>query len=265
MKNRFLLIRKFITFSICLILWTGNTLYAQLGLGTNLPDINADLTLGSEDKGLLLNNVKLVSLNSASPLILKDMTPGMLVYNTTNNVDISEGVYCWTKENKWSRMYVKTKATRDMQFVVFKQTNSEITLNINKPVQSISDLDYEYKAEKNGLLFLDYVVYAQLSSGKKKAGNTFCHTLVTDNLGDVVFKGITAISPYVVVDLQGKNSSFGLSSFVFNVEKGKTYTIRLTAQETYASSGYTVTVGNFVYKQTARSSMKVTFMTEAEY
>lgn len=264
MRDKILVLKRVLLVSVLFVICKGSSVYAQVGIGTNLPDINADLTLGSEDKGLLLNNVKLVSLGSASPLVLKDMIPGMLVYNTTVRGELQEGIYYWTKENKWSRMYVKTKPTRDMQFVVFKQTASEVTIKAGESRKPLPDLDYDYKAEKNGLLFLDYVIYAQLFTGKPKAGNTFCYTTVTDNTGVEVFNGITAISPYIIVNGQGKNSSFGLSSFVFEVKKGRTYSIRLSAYESYAS-GYTIKVGDFVYGEEAHSSMKITFMSEAEY
>lgn len=261
MKFKILLVKSILSLFILI----GNNLYAQIGFGTNFPDVNADLTLGSENKGLLLNNVKLVSETSSSPLILKDMLPGMMVYNTTENSDFKEGIYYWTKDNKWSRMYVKTKPTRDMQFVTFKQTNTQVIITKSTSTTPVPELNFDYKSEKNGLLFLDYVLYALLENGKPKAGNVFCYTIVTDDSNTEVFKGITAISPYVVIENQGSNSSFGLSSFVFPVVKGKNYKIRLTTHETYASP-HVVRVGDFRYGgQTAHSSMKVTFMSDPEY
>lgn len=256
----------------CVFLILGGHSYGQIGFGTDLPNPYADVTLGSENKGLLLNRVKLVSLNSAAPLKQESMAVGTMVFNTTVNQELQEGVYFWTKEKKWSRLYVKTTPTRDMQFVTFKQTGSKYLLPFTPATIDITDLNYDYKAEEDGLLFLDYVIYAYMANGKIKAGNTFCYTTVTDDSNnEAVFKGVTAISPYIVVDNQGTNSSFGLSSFVFPVKKGKMYKIRMKGHETYAntysegstSTKYEIRVGDFNYSgQTSHSSLKVTFMSD---
>ncbi|MDR2221180.1 MAG: hypothetical protein LBE34_00415 [Flavobacteriaceae bacterium] len=256
----------------CVFLILGGHSYAQVGFGTNNPNPYADMTLGSENKGLLLNRVKLTSLNSAAPLKQESMAVGTMVFNTTVNQELQEGVYFWTKEKKWSRLYVKTTPTRDMQFVVFKQTSKTYSLPFKPATLDITDLNYDYKAEEDGLLFLDYVIYGYIVGGVVKAGNTFCYTTVTDDSNNQVFSGVTAISPYIVIDYQGKNSSFGLSSFVFPVKKGKVYKIRMKGHETFADTytdmftdngKYDIRIGDFSFSgQTSHSSLKVTFMSD---
>ncbi|MCJ7936269.1 MAG: hypothetical protein MUW56_22210 [Chryseobacterium sp.] len=61
--------------------------FTQVGIGTTTPDLNSDLTLGSANKGLLLNKVPLASNTS------NVYSEGMLLYNTATANDLSPGIY----------------------------------------------------------------------------------------------------------------------------------------------------------------------------
>ena len=63
------------------LMWFGGV-HAQepTGINTSSPDADSDLTLGSTDKGLLLNRVALA--NTASPSPLTGHVQGMVVYNS---------------------------------------------------------------------------------------------------------------------------------------------------------------------------------------
>ncbi|AZB26420.1 hypothetical protein EG339_18430 [Chryseobacterium bernardetii] len=69
---------------------------AQVGIGTTTPDPNSDITLGSSNKGLLLNKVALASTTS------NVYSEGMFLYNTATTNDVTPGIYLsngssWTK------------------------------------------------------------------------------------------------------------------------------------------------------------------------
>ncbi len=69
---------------------------AQVGIGTITPDPNSDITLGSSNKGLLLNKVALASTTS------NVYSEGMFLYNTATTNDVTPGIYLsngssWTK------------------------------------------------------------------------------------------------------------------------------------------------------------------------
>lgn len=69
---------------------------AQVGIGTTTPDLNSDLTLGSSNKGLLLNKVALISTTA------NVYSEGMFLYNTATANDVTPGIYLsngtsWTK------------------------------------------------------------------------------------------------------------------------------------------------------------------------
>ncbi|MDR2221178.1 MAG: hypothetical protein LBE34_00405 [Flavobacteriaceae bacterium] len=257
---------------ILLLIGIGNSSYGQIAIGGDkLPNFNTDLTLGSDNKGVLLNRVKLVNANSASPLDANSIVPGMLVYNTNVVDELKEGFYFWTSAGKWSRMYVKTTPTREMNMVYFKETSKQYNLpyspsNVNPPkVVAIDELNVDYVADVSGQVFIELTMYAAFQDKTAiKAGNTFCYTTVTEGGSkNETFKGITAISPYNVLDNEGLMPTQGYSNFVFNVEKGKTYAIRTTANETYAGAGWTVLAGDYVVNNLKlHSSIKVTFLSE---
>lgn len=262
---------KSVLLLVLLLMGIGSS-YGQIAIGDNkLPNFNTDLTLGSENKGILLNRVKLVNANSASPLDANSIVPGMLVYNTNVVDELKEGFYFWTSAGKWSRMYVKTTPTREMNMVYFKETSKQYVLpyspeNVKPPKEvAIDELNVDYVADVSGQVFIELTMYATFQDKTAiKAGNTFCYTTVTEGvLKKETFKGITAISPYNIVNNEGLMPTQGYSNFVFNVEKGKTYAIRTTANETYAGSGWTVLAGDYVVNNLKlHSSIKVTFLSE---
>lgn len=280
--------KKEIVKRICHVLTLVITLFnvcmtsAQVGFGKAvLPIKEADLTLESDNKGLLVNNVKLESITSPAPLDPAHMEVGMLVYNTNVVGDLREGFHYWTSENRWMRMYVKTAPSRDMEFVTFKQTNKlhDLSSTTTTPkVVNLTEFDHDYVANRDGLLFLDFVIYGTVTSSTRGAANIMSTTVVTDNTGVVVFTGVTALSTVIVTKSgSGWNASTGMSNFSVDVKKGKTYKIRTTATELFypgkqyhdtLNGGskweyYEPLVGDFEWNDvTSHSSMKVTFMTE---
>lgn len=61
-------------------LFISTAIYAQVGIQTNTPDANSDLTLGSTNKGLRMNKVALTGTKDGTTVGAH--TAGMVVYNT---------------------------------------------------------------------------------------------------------------------------------------------------------------------------------------
>ncbi len=80
---------------------------AEVTLGNNVDREGAILNLESDDQGLLLNRVTLVSLTSTEPLIIPSnpasLSEGMLVYHV-GSANISEGLYYWGGTH-WNVIY----------------------------------------------------------------------------------------------------------------------------------------------------------------
>lgn len=95
-------IRSIILHGVLLAILGGSHISAtaQVGIGTITPDADSDLTLGSTDKGLLINKVALTSTSSAAPM--SSHVAGMLVYNTATAGDVTPGMY-YNNGSAWVR------------------------------------------------------------------------------------------------------------------------------------------------------------------
>ncbi len=73
----------------------------NVGIGTIAPNINAQLEIKSDNKGLLLSRVALLSTTNPAPMTVHVM--GMVVYNTSTVADVSPGFYS-NDGTKWSKL-----------------------------------------------------------------------------------------------------------------------------------------------------------------
>lgn len=77
-------------------------LFGQVGIGTDAPYLSSILDMKSVEQGVLLPRVQLTNVNTFS--LKGGNTSGestasnsLLVYNTTNNGNVTEGFYYWQK------------------------------------------------------------------------------------------------------------------------------------------------------------------------
>jgi hypothetical protein len=99
--------KKTLTIAVLLI---GTFSLAQVGINTDTPDANSDLTLASEDKGLLLNRVELEETTDPAPLTAH--VEGMVVYNTATAGDVAPGQY-YNDGTQWVRLGSSAAPTND--------------------------------------------------------------------------------------------------------------------------------------------------------
>lgn len=97
---------------------------AQVGIGTENPNPDSDLTLASPDKGLLLNKVALSGTTSASPLSAH--VEGMTVYNTANSGDVTPGTY-YNDGTKWVRQGAGSVAADTSDWKIVGNSDANIT------------------------------------------------------------------------------------------------------------------------------------------
>ncbi|MCF8716443.1 hypothetical protein JM658_16570, partial [Joostella atrarenae] len=79
---------------------------AQVGIGTLLPDNSAQLDVVAEDRGILIPRIALTSFDDAQTIIGGN-TNGLLVYNISENMDLSPGFYYWDASS-WKRIISST-------------------------------------------------------------------------------------------------------------------------------------------------------------
>ena len=78
------------------------TLVAQnVGVGTNSPDPSAKLHIEDSNRGILIPNVNLSSLNSPNPVT--SPADGLLVYNGNPSFSGGKGFYFWNTSNYYFR------------------------------------------------------------------------------------------------------------------------------------------------------------------
>lgn len=76
--------------------------YGQVGIGTTKPNASTQLEIVSQDKGVLIPQVALISATDATT-ISNGNVESLLVYNTSTEVDLQPGYYYWSK-GKWHRI-----------------------------------------------------------------------------------------------------------------------------------------------------------------
>ncbi|OXA78516.1 hypothetical protein B0A65_12305, partial [Flavobacterium frigidimaris] len=83
--------------------------YSQVGIGTLNPKISAQLEVFSNNKGILIPQVALTSTTDGKTIVNGNIV-SLLVYNTTDNTNITPGYYYWF-DNRWNRMLISGDLT----------------------------------------------------------------------------------------------------------------------------------------------------------
>ena len=132
--NPRILFRKTTTLLMLMAFFVNNSVFAQLKIGDNPKSINSDamLEVESSNKGLLLPRISLKSVSSPTPL--KNFTKGMIVFNTSNNNELSPGLY-YCDGVTWIRATTELKETPSAP-----NTNEYWNLNGNNTVSSCNFL-----------------------------------------------------------------------------------------------------------------------------
>jgi len=93
------------TLSVLTFFCFTSLLVAQVGIGTTTPAPGATLDIDSNNGGILIPRIALTSTTSTVPISppAPAVTPGVMVYNTANVNDVTEGFYYWNGA-AWERM-----------------------------------------------------------------------------------------------------------------------------------------------------------------
>ncbi|RMA57664.1 hypothetical protein [Ulvibacter antarcticus] len=124
------------------LLFSHSSIKAQIGINTEFPDAASILDINSNDKGLLVPRISLITSTSIEP-ITGGSPEGLLVYNT--NTELGKGFYFWSGvqwislDNDWkttgnAQDEVKFLGTTDESDLIFK-THNEEAMRINSSGQ----------------------------------------------------------------------------------------------------------------------------------
>lgn len=129
--------RKLLLF---LIFITGNILYAQVGIGTDLPNPSTQLEVKSSNRGILIPQVPLTGKTDRSTITAGNLE-SLLVYNTNTNATLTPGYYYWFQDS-WHRLLTENDLP---DYIVFWDvTNNQFTyIDENGDIQVINISELE--------------------------------------------------------------------------------------------------------------------------
>src|SRR5690554_597283 len=85
---------------------TGNFLFAQVGIGTDLPNPSTQLEIISSNRGILIPQVPLTSKTDQTTISAGNIE-SLLVYNTSTNATLNPGYYYWF-EDSWHQLLTES-------------------------------------------------------------------------------------------------------------------------------------------------------------
>lgn len=146
MKNIILIFTFFLFGSFC---------YGQVGIGTMTPNRSSQLEIVSQNKGILIPRVSLISTLDTTT-ILNGNVESLLVYNISNESDLQIGYYFWSK-GRWHRVLTDDVVSGKIKMVdngngTYSFTNSDgSVIVINSSVSKVANgLNYNGQTEELG-------------------------------------------------------------------------------------------------------------------
>lgn len=113
--------------------------FAQIGIGTELPDISAIVDISSPSKGILIPQLELSSLFDIKVIEGEHPKEGLLIYNLTENdsENLDKGFYYWSEtklgDGTLKKSWVKVMGSSDNIITNPLDTKAKMTLNESEP------------------------------------------------------------------------------------------------------------------------------------
>jgi hypothetical protein len=121
-----------------LLLVLGTVTYAQVGVGTLVPNESAILDVVANNKGLLIPRVSLKSTKDLTT-ISSGNVESLLVYNTELIQDVRPGYYYWA-DNKWNKLVTSDDSTSSGGLSLVDNTDGTFTFTNDKGVKTVIDV-----------------------------------------------------------------------------------------------------------------------------
>ncbi|TLG99053.1 hypothetical protein BZARG_03200, partial [Bizionia argentinensis JUB59] len=125
---------------LILTLITSGLIYAQVGIGTDMPNSSAQLEIVSGNRGILIPQVSLLSVTDQTTISAGNIE-SLLVYNTSTTTTLNPGYYYWYL-GSWNKMMVDTDLPDNIVF--WDVVNNAFTyIDVNGDTQPINIADLE--------------------------------------------------------------------------------------------------------------------------
>ncbi|WP_299397534.1 hypothetical protein [uncultured Gelidibacter sp.] len=123
---------------LLITLLTGNFIFAQVGIGTDVPNPSTQLEIKSSDRGVLIPQIALTGVTD-QVTITGGNVESLLVYNTSNSNAVTPGYYYWS-QGRWNKLATSTEMTLPDNVVLWDVVNNQfIRIDANGDVQVIGD------------------------------------------------------------------------------------------------------------------------------
>ncbi|MBB1140886.1 hypothetical protein [Myroides sp. WP-1] len=170
------------------VLLLASTTFAQVGIGTTTPSKSAELTMVSNDKGVLIPSIALKSTTDQTT-ITNGNVESLLVYANMKLGDVSPGFYYWNK-TKWVRLVSNIEVVNEVISNFTKVISDETVLQeieeIIQTQQGIVHFDGEtltYRDEEGSVQELDFseIVKAKETLTTLNNNNNGTYTYTSEN------------------------------------------------------------------------------------
>ncbi|MBJ7881648.1 collagen-like protein [Gelidibacter salicanalis] len=125
---------------LLLTLLTGNFIFAQVGIGTDVPNASSQLEIKSSNRGVLIPQIALTGTTDQETITAGNVE-SLLVYNTTDGNAMTPGYYYWSQDS-WKKL--STGIDVPDNIVYYDIVNNQFTsINQDGDVIIIGDADPE--------------------------------------------------------------------------------------------------------------------------
>ncbi|TWP28740.1 hypothetical protein ETU08_05465 [Apibacter muscae] len=270
------------------------TIYkTQVGINTENPEINADLTLGSNNKGFLTNKVSLLKPDDPSPLSNLDIMEGTLIFNTNPNTLLKKGLYIWDGTNWNTIIYNNDGLQQDFINLVNNKTNDNTSTTqtydqknvvlLNSIDQEIVPLGTIVQAPKDGKFYISTVIYSKITIGPISdftAVSTFYTIQITDLTDGTpptnFYSGSSNVAASISIPGGGtgsasNNPALVSSDFIYSVKENHQYQIKVFGKsDGNGNSSLQILAGTYAWRNPINSNiyqlystLKVDFLSNA--
>ncbi|APY12186.1 hypothetical protein BWZ22_13550 [Seonamhaeicola sp. S2-3] len=190
---------------LLITLIAGNFIYAQVGIGTDMPNPSTQLEVKSSNRGVLMPQVPLTSATDQTTISAGNVE-SLLVYNTSTNATLSPGYYYWY-QGSWHRLTNESDLPDNI--VYWDVVNNQFTYVDeygNTQIINISDLETLTVLTDNGDGTFTYT--DEDGNDVTFDANT---TSMADN-GDGTYTLTNANGDSIVVDTNANTSAYDNSN-----------------------------------------------------
>src|SRR5690554_5127577 len=208
---------------LLLTLIAGNCLYAQVGIGTDMPNPSSQLEIKSANRGILIPQVPLTSVTDETTINAGN-TESLLVYNINTNDTLTPGYYYWY-QGKWQRLmtesnmpdYIVFWDVVNNQFTYIDAQGDTVSINISD-LETLTSLELnsdghtlEYTDEDGVITHIDLETviknFETLTTIASNGDGTFIYTDENGNTTTIDVSNLETLT-YLALNTDGKTLEY---------------------------------------------------------